>query len=54
MLVGGGQFGAVLLGTYSMRGGKEIKVAIKQLKSSDVPNARVSDMNMLTSLEHTT
>ena len=29
-----------------MRGGKDIKVAIKQLKSNDVPNARVSLMNV--------
>ena len=29
-----------------MPGERDIKVAIKQLKANDVPNARVSDMNI--------
>jgi hypothetical protein len=53
--LGGGQFGAVLLGTYSVRGGQDIKVAIKQLKSNDVPNARaeiLKEANAMALLDH--
>ena len=42
-MLGSGNFGSVLLGTYSLpRTRKRVQVAVKMLKVDDVPNQRVS------------